>query len=320
MPERTVFFTRKMPPTVEERAARRYRTVLNPEDRPLSAAELVARSQDADAVIPTVSDKFDVGVIEALGPRVKIIASFSAGTDHVDLAAARARDIRVSNTPEVVTEATAEVAMLLLLGAARRAHEGEVMVRQGTWPGWAPTFLLGRQLRGKRLGIVGMGRIGQVVARMARGFEVEIHYTDQARLPPERELGAVFHPDLDSLLQVSELLSLHAPATPETRNLLNARTLALLPRGAIVVNSARGELVDDGALIDALRSGHLGAAGLDVFRGEPALDPRYRTLSNTFLLPHLGTATLETREAMGFRALDNVDAMLDGREPPDRVA
>ena len=160
---------------------------------------------------------------------MKIIASFSAGTDHVDLAAARARGIRVSNTPEVVTEATAELAMLLLLGAARRAHEGEAMVRSATWPGWAPTFLLGRQLLGKRLGIVGMGRIGHVVARMARGFGAEIHYTDQARLPPEREQGAVFHADLDGLLRVSELLSLHAPATPETRNLLNARTLALLP-------------------------------------------------------------------------------------------
>jgi len=320
MPELTVFFTRKMPPAVEERAAKRYRTVLNPEDRALGPAELVARSQDADAVVPTVSDKFDAAVIQALGPRVKIIASFSAGTDHVDLAAAKARGIRVSNTPEVVTEATAELAMLLLLGAARRAHEGEAAVRSASWPGWAPTFLLGRQLKGKRLGIVGMGRIGQVVARMARGFGVEVHYTDQARLPPEREQGAVFHPDLEGLLRVSELLSLHAPATPKTRNLMNARTLALLPRGAIVVNSARGDLVDDDALIDALRSGQVGAAGLDVFRGEPALDSRYRTLSNTFLLPHLGTATLETREAMGFRALDNVDAMLGGREPPDRVA
>ena len=320
MPERTVFFTRKMPAGVEERAQKSYRAVLNPEDRPLSTAELVARSQDADAVVPTVSDRFDAGVIQGLGPKVKIIASFSAGTDHVDLAAARARGIRVSNTPEVVTEATAELAMLLLLGAARRAHEGEAMVRSATWPGWAPTFLLGRQLRGKRLGIVGMGRIGQVVARMARGFGVEIHYTDQARLPPEREQGAVFHADLDGLLRVSDLLSLHAPATPETRNLLSARTLALLPRGAIVVNSARGDLVDDDALIDALRSGQLGAAGLDVYRGEPALDPRYRELPNTFLLPHLGTATLETREAMGFRALDNVDAVLAGREPPDRVA
>src|SRR5215813_1658084 len=320
MPERTVFFTRKMPPAVEERAAKRYRTVLNPEDRALTAAELVARSQGADAVVPTVSDKFDAGVVRALGAGVKIIASFSAGIDHVDLTAARARGIRVSNTPEVVTEATAELAMLLLLGAARRAHEGEAMVRSGSWSGWAPTFLLGRQLQGKRLGIVGMGRIGQTVARMARGFGVEIHYTDQARLPPQREQGAVFHPDLDGLLRVSDLLSLHAPATPETRNLLQARTLALLPRGAIVVNSARGDLVDDDALIDAIRSGQVGAAGLDVYRGEPALDPRYRALPNTFLMPHLGSATLETREAMGFRALDNVDAMLEGREPPDRVA
>ncbi|MGZ6162842.1 MAG: NAD(P)-dependent oxidoreductase, partial [Myxococcaceae bacterium] len=229
------------------------------------------------------------------------------------------RGLVMSNTPEVLTDATAEIALLLLLGAARRAYEGQELLRSGGWTGWGPTQLMGRQLSGKRLGVVGMGRIGQAMARRARGFGVEIHYTDQRRLPPEKEEGAIFHPSVDALLPVSELLSLHAPSTPETRHLLDARRLALLPRGAIVVNTARGDLVDDEALIAALRSGQVGAAGLDVFQGEPALHPGYRSLPNTFLLPHMGSATIETREAMGFRALDNVDAVLSGRPAPDRV-
>ncbi len=314
-----VFVTRRLPEAVERRLQRTYRVIPNPEDRPLGPEELVARSQDADAVICTVADRFNAEIISRLGPRVRVLAAFSVGTDHIDLEAARARGIVVTNTPDVVTEATAEIALLLLLGAARRAPEGDRLVRSGQWSGWAPTQLLGRQLTGKRLGIVGMGRIGQAFATRARGLGVQLHYTDRFRLPAEREQGAVFHPELEDLLRVSELLSLHAPALPETRHLLNARTLALLPQGAIVVNSARGDLVDDEALIAALRSGRVGAAGLDVFQGEPALHPGYRELPNTFLLPHLGTATLETREAMGFRALDNVDAVLAGRPPRDRV-
>jgi lactate dehydrogenase-like 2-hydroxyacid dehydrogenase len=320
MPEHRLFLTRRLPESVERRAARDYRVVANPEDRALAAEELVARGQDVDAVVCTVADRFSADIVRRLGPAVRVIATFSVGTDHVDLPEARARGIAVTNTPDVVTESTAEIALVLLLGAARRVSEGDAMVRAGQWRGWAPTQLLGRQLTGKRLGIVGMGRIGQAFARMARGFGVELHYTNRAQLPPERELGARFHPSLDALLRVSDLLSLHAPSTPETRHLLNARTLALLPRGAIVVNAARGDLVDDEALIAALRSGQVGAAGLDVYQGEPALQPGYRELPNTLLLPHLGTATLETREAMGFRALDNVDAVLAGREPPDRVA
>jgi lactate dehydrogenase-like 2-hydroxyacid dehydrogenase len=308
-----------MPEAVERRAQRDYRVILNPEDRPLGPDELIARSRDADAVICTVADRFGADVIAQLAPRVRVLASYSVGTDHIDVAAASARGIVVTNTPDVVTEATAEIALLLLLGAARRAAEGEQLIRSGRWNGWAPTLLLGRQLTGKRLGIVGMGRIGQAFATRARGLGVQLHYTDRLRVSTEREQGAIFHPDLESLLRVSELLSLHAPAMPETRHLLNARTLAFLPRGAIVVNSARGDLVDDEALIAALRSGQVGAAGLDVFQGEPALHPGYRELPNTFLLPHLGTATQETREAMGFRALDNVDAVLAGRPPPDRV-
>jgi lactate dehydrogenase-like 2-hydroxyacid dehydrogenase len=321
MPEQhVVLFTRRLPEAVERRAARDYRLIASPEDRPLAADELIARSQAVDAVVCTVADRMPADVLSRLPARVRIVASFGVGTEHLDLAAAKARGLVVSNTPEVLTDATAEVALLLLLGAARRAYEGQELLRSGGWTGWGPTQLMGRQLSGKRLGIVGMGRIGQAVARRVRGFDVEIHYSDQRRLPPEREEGAIFHPSIEELLPLSELLSLHAPSTPETRNLLDARRLALLPTGAIVVNTARGDLVDDEALIAALRSGQVGAAGLDVFRSEPALDPRYRSLPNTFLLPHMGSATIETREAMGFRALDNVDAVLSGRPAPDRVA
>jgi len=320
MPEHAVLFTRKLPDAVERSAARDYRLIANVDDRALSADEIVARSQDADAVVCCVADKMSAAVFSRLPARVRIVASFGVGTDHLDLAAAKARGVVVTNTPEVLTDATAEATLLLLLGAARRAHEGQSLLRSGGWTGWTPTQLMGHQLNGKRLGIVGLGRIGRAMARRARGFGVEIHYTDQQRLPPEREEGAIFHSSVEELLPLSELLSLHAPATPETRHLLDARRLALLPRGAIVVNCARGDLVDDEALIAALKSGQVGAAGLDVFQGEPAIHPGYRDLPNTFLLPHMGSATIETREAMGFRALDNVDAVLAGKPAQDRVA
>jgi len=320
MPDHAVLFTRRLPEAVERRAARDYRLIANPEDRPLSSDEIVSRSQEADAIVCCVADKMSAAVFTRLPSRVRVVASFGVGTEHLDLAAAKARGVVVTNTPEVLTDATAEIALLLLLGAARRAYEGQDMLRSGRWTGWTPTQLMGHQLSGKRLGIVGMGRIGQAMARRARGFGVEIHYTDQVRLRPEKEEGAIFHPTIEELLPLSQLLSVHAPATPETRHLLDARRLALLPRGAIVVNTARGDLVDDEALIAALRSGQVGAAGLDVFQGEPAVHPGYRSLENTFLLPHMGSATIETREAMGFRALDNVDAVLAGRPARDPVA
>jgi len=316
----TVLVTRRLPEAVEERVARSYRGLFNPEDRQLSPDELAVESQEAEGILCCVTDRFSRAVIERLGKRVRVLASVSVGTDHIDLAAARDRGLRVSNTPDVVTNATADIALLLLLGAARRASEGERLIREGTWTGWAPTQLLGRSFQGKRLGIVGLGRIGRAFAERARPLGVEVHYTDRARLPAELEQRATYHESLEDLLRVSDFLSLHTPATPATRHLMNARTLGLLPPGAVLVNSARGDLVDDEALIAALRSGRLFAAGLDVYDGEPAVHPGYRTLPNVFLLPHLGTATLETREAMGFRALDNLDAVLAGREPPDGVA
>jgi len=315
----TVFLTRRLTDAVEARVASCYRGLFNPEDKPLSDDAVVAGSADADAILCCVTDRFPRELLFRLGPKLRVLASVSVGTDHIDLAAARERGLHVTNTPDVVTEATADIALLLLLGAARRASEGEALVRGGSWTGWSPTQLLGRGFAGKRLGIVGMGRIGRALAHRARPLGLEIHYTNRSRLSVHLEQGAHFHQTLESLLPVSDFLSLHAPASADTRRMMNARTLGLLPRGAVLVNSARGDLIDDEALLAALTSGHLFSAGLDVYTGEPALHPGYRALPNVFLLPHLGTATLETRTAMGFRALDNVDAVLGGREPPDAV-
>ena len=220
----------------------------------------------------------------------------------------------------MLADATAEIALLLMLGAARRASEGERLIRAGRWTTWSPAFMVGTQLTGKRLGIVGMGRVGQVTARRALGFDMQIHYHNRRRLPPDQELGAHYHERLEDLLAVSDFLALHCPATPENENMIGARELAMLPRGAIFVNTARGSLVDETALVEALRDGQLAAAGLDVYKNEPAIRPEFAELDQVFLLPHIGSATRETRDAMGFRALDNLDAIFAGREPRDRVA
>lgn len=318
-----VFATRKLPEAVEARLARDYEAILNPEDRLYSADELVEIAAGADALLPCHTEKLTAEVIGRLPARVKAIANFSVGTDHVDLAAAKAKGIIVSNTPDVLSDATAEIAMLCMLGAARRATEGLALVRESGWRDWSPAFMVGRQVTGKRFGVIGMGRVGQVAALRARGFGMAIHYTNRRRLDPasEQPLQATFHASIEDLLPHCDVLSLHCPATPETKGLLNAERLALLPKGAIVVNTARGALVDDEALIAALKSGQVGATGLDVFNGEPAdIHPAYRTLPNVFALPHIGSATAETRDAMGFRALDNLDAIFAGREPRDRVA
>ena len=315
-----VLVTRNLPEAVEVRLSRDYEARLNPDDRLYTSDELIRLCRGADAILPCHTEKLSEEVIRRLPDTIRLIANFSVGVDHVDLNAARDRGIVVTNTPDVLSDATAEIAMLCLLGAARRASEGERLVRSAQWRDWSPAFMVGRQITGKRIGIVGMGRVGQVVARRARGFDMEVHYHNRRRLDPDLESGATFHADLDSMLPLCDILSLNCPATPETTGLLNADRIARLPEGAIVVNTARGALIDDDALIAALRSGKLYAAGLDVFSGEPAIDPRYRDLTNTFLLPHIGSATRETREAMGFRALDNLDAFFAGREAGDRVA
>lgn len=314
-----VLVTRRLPQAVEDRLRRDYDARLNDADEIYSSDRLVELASDAAAVIPCHTEKLTADVIARLPESVRAICSFSVGYDHIDLAAAKARGILVTNTPEVLNNATAEVAMLLLLGAARRAHEGTRMIRTNTWADWSATGQLGIEVTGKRLGIIGMGRVGQILAKRARGFDMEIHYYNRHRLPPDLEMGAIFHEDLRQMLPQCDFVSIHCPATAETHHLLNAERIALLPDGAVVVNTARGAVVDDDALISALSSGKLFAAGLDVFNGEPNIDPRYRELDNTFLLPHVGSATRETRDAMGFRALDNLDAIMAGREPRDRL-
>ncbi len=315
-----VLVTRRLPDAVEARLRRDYDARLNGQDEVYSSDRLIELAAGADAIIPCHTERLSAEVIARLPDSVRAICSFSVGYDHIDLAAAKARGIRVTNTPDVLSNATAEIAMLLMLGAARRAHEGARMLRTDTWADWSAIGQLGIEVTGKRLGIIGMGRVGQVMARRARGFDMEIHYYNRHRLKPEIEAGAIYHADLHDLLPHSQFLSIHCPATPQTHHLLNAERIALLPDGAVVVNTARGAVVDDDALIGALKTGKLFAAGLDVFNGEPNIDPRYRELDNTFLLPHIGSATRETRDAMGFRALDNLDAILAGREPRDRLA
>lgn len=316
----TILVTRKLPEAVEARLARDYSARFNADDRLYATDELLALAAGADGILPCHTEHLSAEVIARLPERLRVVANMSVGVDHVDLAAARDRGIVVTNTPDVLSDATAEIAMLLMLGAARRASEGERLVRSRQWRDWSPGFMVGTQVTGKRLGIIGMGRVGQVVARRGRGFGMAIHYHNRSRLPAGREAGAVYYETLEELLPNCDFLSLHCPATSESRGLLNAKRIALLPDGAVVVNTARGALVEDEALIAALASGKLAAAGLDVFNNEPDIDPGYRDLANSFLLPHIGSATRETRDAMGFRACDNLDAFFAGRAPGDRVA
>ena len=310
---------RKLAADVLDRARATYNVILNEDDHVFERDELIAACQNADAVLPCHSEHFNADVIAALPDRLKIIANHSVGVDHVDLAAAKARGIVVTNTPDVLSDATAEIAILCMLGAARRGSEGDRMVREGRWNFWSPAFMVGRQVTGRRFGVLGMGRVGQVTADRARGFGMEVHYHNRSRLSPDKEKGAIFHDNVESLLAVSDVLSLHCPTTPDTIGLINARTLDMLPDRAILVNTARGALVDEDALVAALQSGRLFAAGLDVFRTEPGGNPELAKLDNVFMLPHIGSATFETRDAMGFRALDNLDAFFGGGTPGDRL-
>jgi lactate dehydrogenase-like 2-hydroxyacid dehydrogenase len=315
-----VLVTRKLPQAVEDRLRRDYQARLNPDDRLYSKDELVEHAKGAQAIMPCHTERLSADVIQRLPDEVKIIANFSVGFDHVDIVAARERGVVVTNTPDVLSDATAELTMMLMIGAARRASEGERLMREGRWKDWSPAFMVGTQVTGKRLGIIGMGRVGQVVARRARGFEMQIHYHNVHRLPPEKEDGAVFHETVERLLPHCDFLTLHCNVTPATRGLMDARRFALLPDGAIFVNAARGAIVVDDALIEALQSGKVRAAGIDAYNNEPDVDKRLVALPNTFLMPHIGSATAETRNAMGFRALDNLDAFFAGRDPRDRVA
>lgn len=312
-----LWITRRLSDATLERAARDYDVVINHEDHPGTAEQLLAASADFDAIIPCHSEHFSAEVVARFADRLKIVANHSVGVDHCDLPALKRRGIAVTNTPDVLSDATAELAMLLMLGAARHAVAGDKIVRTGAWDSWSPAFMVGKQVTGARLGIIGMGRVGRAFAAKARGFDMEVHYYNRSELSADQAQGAIYHGSVESLLGVADFLSLHCPATPETVDLMNSERLAMLPHGAVIVNTARGALVDEHALITALTSGQIAAAGLDCFKVEPGGNPAFAAHDNVFMLPHIGSATRQTRDAMGFRALDNLDTFFAGQTPRD---
>lgn len=314
-----VSITRLLVEPVLERARADYEIWLNEDDHILTGDELIARSHDSDALMICHSEILSADVVSEFSDRLKIVANYSVGVDHCDLDALQARGIVVTNTPDVLSDATAEIALLLLLGASRRAYEGDQMLRHQTWTHWAPVEMNGIQVTGKKLGIVGMGRVGQVVAKRARGFDMEIHYSNRSRLPAAIENGAIYHESVESLFKAVDMISLNCPATPESENMINRESIGWMRDGAVFVNTARGKLVDEDALVEALKSGKIAAAGLDVFKTEPGGNPHFAALPNVLMLPHLGSSTRETRKAMGDRALDNLDAYFAGWEPRDRL-
>ncbi|CUW37923.1 Glycerate dehydrogenase [Magnetospirillum sp. XM-1] len=307
--------TRRLPPAVEERARTLFEAELNPADTLWSAGELVERASRhrADALLICLTERLDAGTMSRLPGSLRVISTVSVGTNHIDLAAAQARGIAVGYAPDATTAATADLALLLLLSACRRAHEHQAILRSGQWGAWNAWNNLGMDPGGKVLGLVGMGRIGRAVAQRARAFGMRIAYHQRRRLSPELEDGAEFHSSLESLFRASRIVSLHTPSTPETLGQINAQSLSWLPEGAVLINTARGDQVVDDDLIAALRSGRLAAAGLDVFAGEPAFDRRYLDLPNATLLPHIGTSTVETRDRMGMDAIANLEEFFAGR-------
>jgi glyoxylate reductase len=316
-----VIVTRKLPDVIETRMMELFDTRLNLTDTPMTTAQLVAAVKQADVLVPTVTDRIDAGVLAQAGPNLKLIASFGTGVDHIDLATARQRGITVTNTPGVLTEDTADMTMALILAVARRLAEGERLIRAGKWQGWGPTFMLGHRIWGKRLGIIGMGRIGQALARRARGFGLSIHYHNRRRVPDEIEhaLEATYWESLDQMLAHMDIVSVNCPHTPATYHLLSARRLKLLRKDAIIVNTARGEVIDENALARMLANKEIAGAGLDVFEHEPAVNPKLLRLDNVVLLPHMGSATLEGRIDMGEKVIINIKTFVDGHRPPDRV-
>lgn len=316
-----VVVTRKLPEKIETRLIELYDARLNASDEPMTRAAIKKATAKADVLVPTVTDRLDKALIDTLGTNVKLIANFGVGVDHFDLAAAAKRDITVTNTPGVLTEDTADMTMALLLAASRRLGEGERLVRSGSWIGWSPTFMIGHRVARKRLGIVGMGRIGKAVARRARGFAMSIHYHNRNRVHTEieAELEATWWDDLDQMLGHMDIVSINCPLTSETHHLLNADRLDLLQSHAVLVNTARGEIIDEAALGQRLAIGKIAAAGLDVYEREPAIADTLLGLDNVVLAPHLGSATAEGRVAMGEKVLINIKTFVDGHTPPDRV-
>ena len=316
-----VILTRKLSDSVETRMRELFDAELSSDDQPLSAEQLVEVMQRADVLVPTVTDKIDAGMLEQAGANLKLIASFGTGVDHIDLHAAKAKGVTVTNTPGVLTEDTADVAMALILSVPRRIMEGDVRARSGEWTGWSPTGMLGHRINGKRLGIIGMGQIGQAIARRARGFGMSIHYHNRKAVHPsiEAELEATFWEDLDEMLRRMDIVSVNCPSTGATEGLLSAERLALMPNHAYLVNTARGEIVDEAALAKILKNGGIAGAGLDVYQNEPDIPDTLKDLKNVVLLPHIGSATIEGRHAMGDKVIINIQAFLDGHTPPDRV-
>ena len=312
-----VLATRKMMPDVEERIAGTFVATLNASDTPMSRDDVLAAAANHDAILLTSFDKLGADFIGALPPSIRIIATHSVGYDHLNIPLAKQRGIAVTNTPGVLTDATADIALLLILGAARGASWGDRMVRNDQWGETTLISPMGHDVTGQSLGILGMGRIGQAVAKRASAFGMKLHYHSRRPVAAEDEHGAVYHARFEDMLPHCQFLSINCASTTETRGLINAETIGKLPDGAIVVNTARGDIVDDAALIAALQSGKLAAAGLDVFKGEPDIDPRYRTLDNVFLLPHIGSATPGTRSAMGHKCIDNLEAFFRGDRPTD---
>jgi lactate dehydrogenase-like 2-hydroxyacid dehydrogenase len=318
-----ILITRRWPQAVEQRLAERYETSFSPDDQPLSAEALGEALRTYDALCPTVSDAIDAAVLEnARGGAAKIIGNYGVGVNHIDLKAAAELGLVVTNTPGVLTDATAELAMTLVLMAARRAGEGERELRSGGWSGWRPTHNVGTQVTGGTLGLIGYGRIAQATARMAHhGFGMKILYSSRRRASPEieAETGAAFYPEVDALLAEADFVSLHCPGGPETFHLIDQRRLGLMKPTAYLINTARGPVVDEAALTQALKAGAIAGAGLDVYEAEPKVTPELMALENVVLLPHLGSATVESRTAMGMKVADNLDAFFDGKAPPDRV-
>ncbi|WP_294340031.1 D-glycerate dehydrogenase [uncultured Sphingomonas sp.] len=316
-----VIVTRDLPDTVLSRLSALFDAELNVSDTPMDRAQLAAAMADCDVLVPTVTDTIDAALIEGAGPRLKLIANYGAGVNHIDLKAARVRRILVTNTPGVLTEDTADMTMALILSVPRRLAEGEKLVRSGAWSGWSPGGMLGHRIGGKALAIVGMGRIGQAVARRARAFGLSIHYHNRHRLPKvvEAELQAEWHPNLDEMLAMADIVTLHTPRNADSENLVDARRIALMKPSAYLINTSRGGILDEDALVGALEAGQLAGAGLDVWKHEPAIDPRLLALSNVVMLPHMGSATYEGRLAMGERVVANIRAWSDGHRPPDQV-
>ena len=313
-----IFVTRKLLKENEVKLSELFKVKLNVNDKVYSAQEIIEASKDCDGILSSVTDPINANTISKLSSSVKIIANGAVGFGNIDFKAARTKGVAVTNTPDVLTDATADIQILLLLGASRKAYEGRIAAETQNWK-WSWNFLLGKQMSNKRLGILGMGRIGRAVAKRAKGFGMKIHYHNRSKLSPDLEDGAIYHKNLKSLFEQSEFLSINCPATPETTKIINKETLSYLKDNSVVANAARGDVVDDDAMVEALKSRKVFAYGLDVYNGEPKIHPEYLKLKNIFLLPHLGSATKRTRWDMAYRATQNLQEFFEGKEPTDLV-